>query len=335
MIVKPRKTGFTLVELLVVIAIIGILIALLLPAVQQAREAAKRSQCKNNLKQIGLALHNYHDTFKCFPPGKLNSPTPGQTWPTFAGPHYTNWAIAILPYVEQGALYEMYDQNETNTSAANQAVNQTHVDVYNCPSDVELDTLGVPASGPAQYPYAYSSYRCMCGRSGGHINVVPEGGWWDGYEYQNITNKGWRGVLHVVGPGLDPNYGGLDVESFSTVKDGTSHTLAVGEFHRPVKGTQKIARRGTFWAYSYTSYNASDACPYGSTLLANDWAKCRDGVPGRNDNFCKRGWGSYHAGVINFVMVDGAVMSIPVTIDINLFCDMASIMGDETVVASF
>ena len=225
----------------------------------------------------------------------------------------------------------MYDQNDTNVSDANRAVCQTHVNVYNCPSDTEVQTLGQPASGPARYAYAFSSYRAMCGRSNGHIGVVPQGGWWDGYEYQDIANKGWRGVLHVVGPGTSATYGGgaLDCERFSTVKDGTSTTLAVGELHRPIKGSQEIPTRGTFWAYSYTSYNASDACPYSSTLLANDWARCRDGVPGRNDNFCKRGWGSYHAGIVNFAMVDGAVNSIPVTIDINLFCAMASIMGGE------
>ena len=129
----PRSRGaFTLIELLVVIAIIAILIALLLPAVQEAREAARRSQCPNNLKQIGLALHNYHDTHKCFPPGNVtpvtvslagcfsrdsdNSPHPGPPW-----------SAAILPYLEQTAIANMMDMDGTfpsgygDTGATNQS----------------------------------------------------------------------------------------------------------------------------------------------------------------------------------------------------------------------
>ena len=336
MIARARRSGFTLVELLVVIAIIGILIALLLPAVQQAREAAKRSQCKNNLKQIALAIHNYHDTYKCFPPGKLNSPTPGQTWPTFAGPHYTNWAIAILPFVEQSGLYSQYDQNETNIASVNMPVNQTHVDVYICPSDVDVRTLEIPATGPATQPqltYAYGSYRCMGGRSDCHLNMCDNDGWWDGYEYRDLVQnglKGWRGVLHVVGPGRNANYGSLDCETFSTIKDGTSTTLMIGELHRIMGGRERgYERRGTFWSYSYASYNASGACPFSGMLLATDWARCKDGVPSRNDNHCKRGWGAYHPGIVDFAMADGAVNSIPISIDMNMFCYMASIAGGE------
>src|SRR4051812_6730319 len=99
MIPKTFKRGFTLIELLVVIAIIAVLIALLLPAVQQAREAARRSQCKNNLKQIGLALHNYHDTANTLPPGWIGDPTgsnAGNRW---------GWGTMILPYLDQAPLY--------------------------------------------------------------------------------------------------------------------------------------------------------------------------------------------------------------------------------------
>src|SRR5206468_9075071 len=108
-VAMARKAwGFTLVELLVVIAIIGVLVALLLPAVQMAREAARRMQCSNNLKQIGIALHNHHDVKLTFPPGALNTGHNGT-------PVYTTWTVEILPFMEQQALYQQYRQDLLNT----------------------------------------------------------------------------------------------------------------------------------------------------------------------------------------------------------------------------
>ncbi|NOX55774.1 MAG: DUF1559 domain-containing protein, partial [Planctomycetes bacterium] len=104
------RRGFTLIELLVVIAIIAILIALLLPAVQQAREAARRTQCRNNLKQIGLALHNYHDVYGVFPPALINSGRQGDRNTNGPVLNATAW-IMLLPYVDQAPLYEQYNSN--------------------------------------------------------------------------------------------------------------------------------------------------------------------------------------------------------------------------------
>ena len=123
---KNRQRGFTLIELLVVIAIIAILIALLLPAVQQAREAARRSQCKNNLKQIGLAMHNYHDTHRVFPPGWVQGTSTGTVnW---------GWSTYILPFVDQAPLYNTLSPNGTAMAGASGNLIKL-ISVYTCPSD--------------------------------------------------------------------------------------------------------------------------------------------------------------------------------------------------------
>ncbi len=233
MVRKPKRFGFTLIELLVVIAIIAILIALLLPAVQQAREAARRSTCKNNLKQLVLAIHNYHDNFKMFPPGKI---TLGPCCGTKSG---TNWAISILPFLDQAPLYQRYNFNLYNNNAANQFVVQQNLTVQNCPSDVNAGTLKKPASGEGSgINYRMSSYRCV----GGKTNKAA---WWD--DGQGSLPGTWKGPLHAIGTG------GLHPEGLRDIIDGASNTIMIGEFH-----TISQPRRGTFWAYSYTSYNSSD-----------------------------------------------------------------------------
>ncbi|TWT33042.1 Type II secretion system protein G precursor [Blastopirellula retiformator] len=130
-IFRSRRPGFTLVELLVVIAIIGVLIALLLPAVQQAREAARRMHCSNNLKQIALAMHVYNDVHNTFPIGTCQHNSGG----IVNSRGFMGWAIAILPYVEQQNLYDLYDHSVDSLSSRNQAVRETSLAAYNCPSD--------------------------------------------------------------------------------------------------------------------------------------------------------------------------------------------------------
>lgn len=132
-----RRLGFTLVELLVVIAIIGVLIALLLPAVQAAREAARRSQCTNNLKQFGLALHNYHDTNRAFPPGNMG------TLP-FTG---ISLHARLLPYMEESNIYPLIDFTKAYNDPANDKARMSKVETFLCPSDatsVLPSTLGAP-----------------------------------------------------------------------------------------------------------------------------------------------------------------------------------------------
>ena len=142
---SPRRAqppGFTLIELLVVIAIIGVLISLLLPAVQKVREAANRASCSNNLKQLGLALHNYHDSFDAFPAGKRN----------VTNSNHQSWEPYIFPYLEQDNLYKQYhfDVNWSNTMN-DSGILQTRIKTMMCPSN-SPDHSGVHNRGPNDYP---------------------------------------------------------------------------------------------------------------------------------------------------------------------------------------
>ncbi len=313
--VAPK--GFTLIELLVVIAIIAILIALLLPAVQQAREAARRTQCKNNLKQIGLALHNYHDTFNIFPPGNV---TMG---PCCGTPSLINWAISILPYIDQANLQQTYNFNLPNEDPINQKALQQSIPAYNCPSDINAGQQMTPGSGPHNnQKWAMSSYRGMGGvgwTTGGYAYRRQ----WDSSDilHANATSQK-RGMLHWAGGDLARNPAGkYPPPRMRDVIDGTSNTLFVGEYH-----TTTTPRRGTFWGYTYTSFVLSTATPEARTLLA-DYDKC---ASQGDSNPCKRGFGAIHAGgVINFLLADGSVRNLTPNIDMGIYTAAATIAGGE------
>jgi len=137
---QPVRRGFTLIELLVVIAIIGTLVALLLPAVSAAREAARRTQCGNNLKNISLAMLNYHDTFKKFPLGAVCINNTCATTSTFrdVSPTFwsTTWAISILPQLEQKPLFDLWDPSKQYGVASQRQVTGAPVQIFHCPSDI-------------------------------------------------------------------------------------------------------------------------------------------------------------------------------------------------------
>ena len=313
--VTDRRIGFTLVELLVVIAIIGILIAILLPAVQAAREAARRLQCSNHLKQIGLAIHNYHTAFGSFPPGniiKTAGVCPGQS--PVQTEDASNWLISILPFMDQKPLFEMYDFEAFNEGVPNKQVRETYVSEYACPSDAATDELMIPASGPAAAgfmaaPYMPGSYRAVSGRSNGRRYL-------DSGKISNYP-RFWRGAIHMTGAL------GFTTESFKHVKDGTSNTLMAGE------STTKTNRGyRTFWAYSFGYFSLSAATAQPRTLLG-DYDECIDGSSRKDP--CERGWGSYHSGVLNFLLCDGSVRSISTQIDMELFACLATIAGEENV----
>jgi prepilin-type N-terminal cleavage/methylation domain-containing protein/prepilin-type processing-associated H-X9-DG protein len=306
-----QRSAFTLIELLVVIAIIAILIGLLLPAVQKVRESAARLQCSNNLKQIGLAMHNYHDARGAFPPGGV---TQGFCCSTQSG---TNWAIEILPYLELDNLFRLYNQGVTNENAANAGVRATAVKAYQCPSDASGPwTTGNPASGPGSgLQYMPGSYRAVSGRA----NISGALGWFDNAEGAALPNQ-FKGPLHTVWTQL-----GLAQETFSTITDGTSNTLMVGEY-----ATRTVPRRRTFWAYTYTSYNQSSVHPASHTYL-NDFTRCEQisASLGLDNRPCRRSFASFHTNGANWVMCDGSVRFIPQTVDMNLLSNMATIAGGE------
>jgi prepilin-type N-terminal cleavage/methylation domain-containing protein/prepilin-type processing-associated H-X9-DG protein len=322
---RSRRIGFTLIELLVVIAIIGILIALLLPAVQKIREAAANMQCRNNLHQIGLALHNYHDANGAFPPGheahRYNGA--GLTNGTADGAYYfSNWGIQLLPYLEQDNLYKLYDNTVYNNHPKNAFVVQSVVKVYACPSDINAGQLLDPETAGRLAPggnntFRSSSYR---GMSGVNCDGFDQ---WGGYPSEVLANlhncPGLRGLLHSY-----DDWSGLKTETFASITDGTSNTLAIGE-----RSTRTRPRRGTFWGDSFNLYSLSGAYNQ-SYSLWNDYQACID-VPGVDQARCKYGWGSFHTAGINFVFCDGHVISISPNINMNVFVALATIANGEVI----
>ncbi|MDH3718583.1 MAG: DUF1559 domain-containing protein [Planctomycetota bacterium] len=296
-----KRFAFTLVELLVVITIIGILIAMLLPAVQSARESARNSQCANNLKQIGLAVQNYETTYRSFPPGGVHTTATNQV-----SVLRTNWAICILPYLEASNLYELYDQNLPNYDAANLPVLQTFLPVMICPSDVDTDSLpGWFGCAPGSYKGVDGAYGPYWAYPPSHASIVSA---------DSVT----RGPLHAVVPG---------VSKFSTVitsqiTDGLTNTLLVGEYH-----STTAPNEGGSWALTYNFFNLSStqipACAHGLP----DYVQCE--IPcGRNR--CVRAFASLHSGnVMNFVTCAGNVARISPNIDGNLFRAYGTIAGGE------
>jgi prepilin-type N-terminal cleavage/methylation domain-containing protein/prepilin-type processing-associated H-X9-DG protein len=347
---RCARIGFTLIELLVVIAIIAILIALLMPAVQRVRESAQRAQCLNNLKQIGLGLHNHHDAKRTLPPGGMQTGVNGTVC-------YTNWAIEILPYIEQKNLYNLYNQLQVNTwPQNNQLVGQKQVPIYDCPSDNNVGRLEDPASGPGSgQPWMHGSYRANSGRAN---DIMPFGGnppyrgFWDTYEPyfwpNGRLNIMYRGPLHGTATAYNgvpaPNYtepqtgqpinqmGGP--EKFANITDGLSNTFMVGEFTltKPVTHDGSGENRGTFWAYTYASYNQSSVSTLQETFTTN-YDKCWLTYQGQpyTDQACKRGWGSNHYDGVNFLMCDGSVRWISYATDINVMAKLATICGNEPV----
>jgi prepilin-type N-terminal cleavage/methylation domain-containing protein/prepilin-type processing-associated H-X9-DG protein len=316
---RLRRRAFTLIELLVVIAIIAILIGLLVPAVQKVRDAAARTQCFNNLKQIGLALHNYHDTHKKFPPGHIELKDAKGNFQ-----YYTGMFIEILPYIEQGPLYKQYlDFPVPNQDRSNQAFCTTAVPVYTCPSDLRAglilapETIAPDGGGQPTPPLLYmaSSYRGMSG-IGDTKTVWTYAGFWNEVQTAQKAHPAGRGAFHGDG------YSGLQAERMASFTDGTSNTIVVGERH-----TKTHFTRGPFWADTFNLYSLGASWPFSQSMIP-DYDQCAAMI---NSNYCKYGWGSLHAGGIPFLWGDGSVRMVRDGIDMNVFMALSTVAGDEVV----
>ncbi len=312
-----RRRGFTLVELLVVIAIVGTLTALLLPAVQAAREAARRTQCANHLRQIGLGLHSYHLVERAFPPGNINRTAgfcPGMDEPAVSyATRFGNWLIAILPFLEQGTLSDRYDARFANDAPENRLVRESFMPTYVCPADYETALAAVPATGPAarlSLPYMPGSYRAVSGRSDDGFNYLDS-------EMMFSYAAHSRGAIHMVG------VWGFHCETIAGIRDGLSQTLIVGE-----ATTRSAPRLRTFWAYPYAYYTMSGVTDQARILLG-DFDRCVEAGGNGGDIPCRRGWGGLHSGGINFCVGDGSVRMVSTSVDMTLLGNLATIAGSE------
>jgi len=292
--------GFTLIELLVVIAIIAILIALLLPAVQQAREAARRTQCKNNLKQIGLALHNYHDTFLTFPPGYISrdvtrmEPASAETGPGFS------WATMILPMLEQGNVYSSLDFSQDAIDPVNIAVGSLYLPAFRCPTDPGPDRFSLPNRlllGTSNYVGIYGY---------GSITMMPGDG--NGVFYRNSRIR------------------------FRDITDGTSNTICVGErmhAHDFVPMLNKVDANSTWYAaIPGVMRPAGMMMPMmtegpASLVLGHVGQDGNMGMPAmhRTPNTTNHivHFSSQHTGGVQFLLCDGSVHFISENIDYQTF----------------
>ena len=303
---RPLRSrhGFTLIELLVVIAIIAILVALLLPAVQQAREAARRSTCKNNLKQIGLAVHNYHDTFSVFPMGYLSGDGANATSPNFQG---WGWGSMILPQLEQAALYKSLGVGigplDPCGNANHRTLARTQLPVYRCPSDngSELNS---------QWRFAPPGSATDCGADGDIATSNYIGNLGD--TFIGLNDLALK-EASARGNGTLFRASGLRM---ADITDGTTNTLFVGERDAGRTGADALPyHRGGVWTgkQSRGTGNSAGNTERGSILMATQHT---NGTLTRTINGTdKDSFSSLHTGGAQFMLADGSVRFISENIE--------------------
>ena len=310
---RSRRTGFTLIELLVVIAIIAVLIALLLPAVQQAREAARRTQCKNNLKQIGLALHNYHDSFLTFPPGTINATT------TFTYPEWPYFLHHLYPYIDQAPLYTamnglMLPQPWINPGAWPAAVKGKGLSALLCPSDGKG---GMTKAGPVGVDLPISNY----------LGIFT--GLNDGEAQADVAAR-------------RASFGLNRGSRIRDLSDGTSNTMMVAEY---LTGTPTDIR-GMFYTNRATAqylhvtntpnsaapdnmYDFTGFCtPQATYNLPQQNLPCVPDANGNNNYATSR---SRHTGGVQVLLGDGAVRFVSENISLDTWRWLGWISDGNTI----
>lgn len=329
-----RLRGFTLVELLVVIAIIGILIALLLPAVQAAREAARRMQCMNNMKQQGLAFHNHHDAKRKFPSGGAGTSWWGNT-PVRALPEtwgHSQW-VGLLPYMEQSPMYDKWQwgilPNASSISSGWGAPNNA---IF---TDLQLTMLICPSSdltsnNPSRFAQCYYGIAgaLTYGRFTANTQNVD---WWD-QAWGRTSNRGMVPNKGKQGQPAGPNALG---KSFKDCLDGTSNTLLVGEMSYyvfDVLGNKSDRRPGRNWGWqmgglsgweNWAPHTNNVTLRYGPNAKVlgqagvTDWAAWPDASPANPPLT------SAHPGGVNVLLTDGSVQFMSETIDLEVMTLMA------------
>ncbi len=331
MVVHSRRKGFTLIELLVVIAIIAVLVAILLPAVQQAREAARASQCRNNLKQIGVALHNYHDVAGCFPIASF-----AQSATVANRNRSCSWMVRLFPQIDQMGAYNKLTFNGSDLSGQDgtdynwQVRSTTIVPVYSCPSSTlpitRIDTCTaatVALGAPATIPVQVSSYAGVAGTyrnpaAGYGCCVTPSYGF--GY-----GTSAWNGVLVSIQtiPSMTP-----ELVHVGKIVDGASNTAAVVEQSRPDptcayanKDCRSSAHAGGLWGS-------------GTGLYDSWWAGITVVRGGINSNV-DPGYSTYpyyrhtkvasaHTSGANALLADGSVRFLSESLDENILANLCS-----------
>jgi prepilin-type N-terminal cleavage/methylation domain-containing protein len=329
---KPfQRRAFTLIELLVVIAIIAVLIALLLPAVQQAREAARRTQCKNNLKQLGLALHNYHDTSNTFPPGWI-----GKSSGNYSG---FGWNSMLLPGFDQAPLFTLLSNSGTvpnmltglaaNTAATQKTTDST-INALRCPSDSGSPTA--TAVGFTNVQYGRSNYPAVCGFNPALTGIstnwsaaplTTTAGQVMGGTLVNQSTSAWGGAF-----GENSKLGLRDIT------DGSSNVILVGERYTPAESNQN------------TPATTAGDCIWAGTLVNNStgsWLQALvvgeattpiNALLGTTPRVDTAGFGSLHVGGCHFLMGDGATRFISQNVDMNTYRVLSRI-ADGSVIGDF